>query len=162
MINVMKVASYIVERYEKEMHKKIDEMKLHKLLYFAQRESYVVKNEPLFPDQFQAWVYGPVMVSIREVYKLDGFLKNLQEDEEFTAYAPVFDTVFQQYAPEDSWTLSTLTHAETSWKNARKGYDTYDPCDKLMENEDIRKDAEHIKLRRFFFNELLPKLKANH
>lgn len=39
MEDVVKVASYICQRYQREFGKRIDEMKLHKLLYFTQRES---------------------------------------------------------------------------------------------------------------------------
>ncbi len=37
MIDVIKIASYIYKRYEDETNTEIDEMKLHKLLYFSQR-----------------------------------------------------------------------------------------------------------------------------
>ena len=38
MEDVVKIASYICDRYQKEFGTRIDEMKLHKLLYFTQRE----------------------------------------------------------------------------------------------------------------------------
>ena len=65
MLDVVKVASYISRRYEREYGSQIDEMKLHKLLYFAQRESIIQLDQPLFADSFQAWKYGPVLVQIR-------------------------------------------------------------------------------------------------
>lgn len=47
MLDVVKVASYISRRYEREYGSPIDEMKLHKLLYFAQRESLIQIDQPL-------------------------------------------------------------------------------------------------------------------
>lgn len=38
MENVMNVAAYITNRYLEEYKQPIDEMKLHKLMYFAQLE----------------------------------------------------------------------------------------------------------------------------
>ena len=69
MEDVVKIASYICLRYRRRFGRKIDEMKLHKLLYFTQRESIIRTGEPLFGDCFEAWKYGPVLVAIRQRYK---------------------------------------------------------------------------------------------
>lgn len=47
MENVVKVASYICQRYQQQFSKRIDEMKLHKLLYFTQREAIIQTEEPI-------------------------------------------------------------------------------------------------------------------
>ena len=47
MEQVLKVASYICQRYLAAFGHRIDEMKLHKLLYFTQRECIVQKGEPM-------------------------------------------------------------------------------------------------------------------
>ena len=52
MLDVVKVASYISRRYEREYGSQIDEMKLHKLLYFTQRESLIQLDRPLFAESF--------------------------------------------------------------------------------------------------------------
>ena len=46
MEDVMNVAAYITNRYLVEYNQPIDEMKLHKLMYFAQRESFIQANQP--------------------------------------------------------------------------------------------------------------------
>ena len=71
MIGILQVASYIYKRYMDDFGVRIDEMKLHKLLYFTQRECLIQKGEPMFDAQFKAWKYGPVMVQIRQHYKND-------------------------------------------------------------------------------------------
>ena len=73
MEKVTDIASYIYQRYQKQFGKCIDEMKLHKLLYFTQRESIIQTDEPIFQEEFEAWKYGPVMTGIRRMYK-DGSL----------------------------------------------------------------------------------------
>lgn len=153
MLDALRVASYICRRYEHEFGSRIDEMKLHKLLYFAQRESLIQLDEPLFSEQFQAWKYGPVLVEIRNLYKL-GKLNLLLSSEEIAPYQSVFDKVFEQYAPKDAWSLSSITHGESSWQKARNGIPATENCDALIALEDIRKDAHHIKLRRFFLDKL--------
>lgn len=52
----------------------IDEMKLHKLMYFAQRESLIQTGAPLFNATFYGWKYGPVLKEIRSAYKDGTFI----------------------------------------------------------------------------------------
>ena len=155
MLDVIKVASYISCRYEKEFGSRIDEMKLHKLLYFSQRESIIQLGDPMFATSFQAWKYGPVIIEIRGLYKQGKLTKSLSS-EEIAPYKSVFDKVFEQYAPIDAWSLSTITHGETSWLKARLGVPAGENSDALMDVDDIRKDAHHVMLRRFFLSKLQP------
>ena len=148
MEDVVKIASYISQRYEHQYGTRIDEMKLHKLLYFTQRECLVQLGEPMFGAKFKAWKYGPVILEIRQHYK-DNSLSFSLTRESLQKYQGVFDKVFEQYAPKQSWSLSTLSHGEYSWKKAREGYSPYDTCDVDIDLSDIRKDAERINIRRF-------------
>lgn len=97
MEKVTTVASYIYQRYQKDYGKCMDEMKLHKLLYFVQREAIIQMNEPMFKERFEAWRYGPVMVEIRRMYKEKDFTEKLSE-ESIEKYKSVFDMVFATYA----------------------------------------------------------------
>ncbi len=44
MERILDVAQFIFEEYKKQAGKAVDEMKLHKLLYFAQRENMCVSR----------------------------------------------------------------------------------------------------------------------
>lgn len=147
MEDVRKIASYICLRYEQQFGKCIDEMKLHKLLYFMQRESLIQLYEPMFPDSFEAWKYGPVMVGIRHLFSAR-LLTDTLSDECISKFQRVFDKVFEQYAQKDSWSLSCLTHGEYSWQKAREGVAEHDSCRKEMRIEDIAIDAKRIRERR--------------
>ena len=151
MLDVIKVASYICSRYESEYGSRIDEMKLHKLLYFAQRESLIQLDEPLFATPFQAWKYGPVLVEIRCLYRQDKLSVPLSSSE-LAPYKSVFDKIFEQYAPKDAWSLSSISHGEFSWQKAREGVPAGENSDALLDLEDIRKDAHHIKMRRYYLS----------
>lgn len=152
MEQVLKVASYICQRYLTIFGHRIDEMKLHKLLYFTQRECIVQKGEPLFDAKFKAWRYGPVVLDIRQHYKDDTLNVGLS-DEAVAKYKLVFDKVFEHYARKSSWSLSTLSHGEFSWQNARKGFLPHESCDVDIQVSDIYKDAERIKVRRFLLSQ---------
>lgn len=147
MENVVKIASYICDRYQKEYSQHIDEMKLHKLLYLLQRESIIETNEPLFKEQFEAWKYGPVLFIIHQKFHSDDLHEQLSKDV-IQKYRHLFDKVFDTYAVKSSWSLSSLTHGEYSWQKARIGCSPYDACDTEIKTEDIRVDARRVKNRR--------------
>lgn len=148
MLDIRQAASYIFCRYKELYGKDIDEMKLHKLLYFAQRECIVQTGKPMFADRFEAWRYGPVMVCIRQYFK-SGKLCEMPPKECTSRYQSVFDKVFLTFAPKDSWSLSSLTHGEYSWQKARKGCAPDEQSDAYIATEDIAKDADRIRTRRF-------------
>lgn len=147
MENLMNVASYIYNRYENSYGECIDEMKLHKLLYFAQRESFIQKNEPLFDAVFYGWKYGPVLKNIRNAYQQKTFNKDISMDV-IDRLQPIMDKVFTEYAGKDSWSLSRLTHGELSWKNSRKNIMDNENSDNPIAMEDISKDADRVRARR--------------
>lgn len=146
MKDMKTVASYICGRYEKEFGEKIDEMKLHKLMYFAQRESLITTGEPLFEGEFQGWRFGPVLPALRPVYKADAF--TAVTDAEMGADKDTLDAVFAEYAGSDSWNLSRLSHGEICWKRSRKGVAPNDSSQNVIPLDDIRLDALRMKERR--------------
>ena len=147
MENLMNVASYVYNRYQDTKGERIDEMKLHKMLYFAQRESFIQKDEPLFAETFYGWKYGPVLKEIRNAYRDNTFYTHIDEAI-ISRIKDIMDKVFEEYADKDSWSLSRLTHGEISWKNSRKGISDGVNSDFPINTEDIRKDAERVRNRR--------------
>lgn len=145
--NVMHVAAYIYNRYQEEFGQKIDEMKLHKLLYFAQRESFIQEDQPLFDASFYGWKYGPILKEIRESYQSGTLALSVPEDV-VVRIRPIVDKVFADYAKKSSWSLSRLTHGETSWKNSRIGVAESENSDNIIKNEDIVQDAARVRDRR--------------
>jgi uncharacterized phage-associated protein len=119
-------------------------MKLHKLMYFAQRESYVLYDEPLFDGTFYGWKYGPILKEVRSFYKEKSLDFNGKLPEK---YVNIMDRIFARYADKSSWSLSRLTHGELSWKNSRIGIDEAANSDYPISNDDIITDAARIKAR---------------
>ena len=58
------------------------------------------------------------------------------------------DKIFSDYALKEAWSLSRLTHGEFSWQQSRRGIKPGENGTTLMRLEDIKKDAERIKIRR--------------
>ena len=72
MENTMSVATALDSMFYEKNGKHMDEMRMHKLMYFVQRESLMYNNEPLFDAIFYGWKYGPVLSSVYEYFKSFG------------------------------------------------------------------------------------------
>lgn len=153
MEDVFSVAAYVCNRYHEAYGQKIDEMKLHKMLYFAQRESLIQSGQPLFDATFYGWKYGPVLKEMRSAYKDNAFPASVPAEVE-SRIKPVMDQVFADYAGRDSWSLSRLTHGEICWKRSREGVPKDANSDKAIALDDIRLDADRIRERRQMLDRL--------
>lgn len=148
MLSVTKIASYFCLRFLHDFGYKIDEMKLHKLLYLTQRECLVMYDTPVFGEVFEAWKYGPVVPEVRYLYK-EKLLDQQVYDKDLSPFFDAIDKVFVSYAHQNSWSLSSITHGEIAWQNAyEKSKDSVLHC-AIISTEDMRKDASRIRLRRF-------------
>lgn len=143
MERIIDVAQYIFSEYAKISGETIDEMKLHKLLYFSQRESLAITNQPLFSGDFEGWKYGPVCREIRVAFTRDGMIDTTNDIQAETKY--IVNNVLYQYGPLTSWRLSQLSHRELSWQNARKGLPSHVNGSAKLSIEDIRTDSRKVR-----------------
>ncbi len=103
----------------------ITNLKLQKLLYYAQGH-YLAKNGTrLFVDELQAWSHGPVVPLVYRYFKQfgSGPLK-FAEDEEFS-WADIDDhttqfliDIWDTYGGIAAWKLRNMTHGERPWADA--------------------------------------------
>lgn len=144
MERIIDVSQYIYNEYKRQSGEVIDEMKLHKLLYLAQRESFAITGNPLFEEIFEGWKHGPVSKEVRTYCKVNGMnFQGLREISTQAAY--IVKNVIIQYGSLASWKLSEISHNEISWKNSRKGLIEGENGDRPMLIDDIRKDAEKVR-----------------
>ena len=143
MENILNVAQYLFTEYKRITGEIIDEMKLHKLLYFAQRESLALTDTPLFTGDFEGWKYGPVCRELRSSITQDGIL-NSDADVSFECKY-IINNIIQEYGSLASWKLSQLSHNEISWNNARIGLKSYENGSKQLSIDDIREDAKKVR-----------------
>ena len=143
MENVLNVAQYIFDEYKRQAKTSIDEMKLHKLPYFAQRESFAITGKQLFDGEFRGWKYGPVCCEVRNAFSPDGIVVDTSPVSDECAY--IVNNVVQEYGSIASWKLSELSHKEISWKNARKGLTAEQNGNNLISISDIQEDAKKVR-----------------
>lgn len=140
MEKTMCVAKTLYDMYYEQSGVCMDEMKMHKLMYFAQRESLMYNNEPLFDGTFYGWKYGPVLKAVRSAYMSDTLLsKSFEKVSDDTM--KLLKSVLERYGSLSSWKLSSLSHEEFSWKKARKGLKAADDGDVELSLDAMRVDA---------------------
>jgi len=141
---VQNVAKYICDEYRKLSGEPIDEMKLHKLLYYTQRESLAILNKPMFNAEFEGWKYGPVCRPIRAAF-LDGQMIGILRGDISSDNAYIVRNVIEGYSSIESWKLSKMSHHESSWLNARKGLSHDEDGTAPLLLSDIKKDSQNVR-----------------
>ena len=144
MENTMGVARALDNLYYEKNGKHMDEMRMHKLMYFAQRESLMYNKEPLFDATFYGWKYGPVLKEVRNQFKKDLNLEELTKlkDSVSDNTKKILESVFDRYGSLSSWKLSALSHEEFSWKMARSGLNYEDNGDVPLLLNAMKVDAQ--------------------
>ncbi|MCD8015979.1 MAG: SocA family protein [Lachnospiraceae bacterium] len=147
MENMLSVAKMFNSLYRAENGVDMDEMRMHKMMYLAQRESLMYNKELLFKDDFEGWMYGPVLVGVRDEYS-SGTMFQSAPDNLSAESQKLVKSVYQRYNKLSSWQLSTLSHGELSWKNSREGLSASARGSVHLKLADMRLDAARELLRR--------------
>lgn len=123
--------------------------KLQKLLYYAYSWDLVFENNSsetitsrLFDNDFEAWVHGPVIPEVWSEYrengrsaidKIEGNYDNYFDEDTLDT----LNQVWEEYGQFNGNQLESLTHQESPWINARRGYLPLDRCNEPISDKDI-------------------------
>ena len=102
----------------------ITHLKLQKLVYYAQAWHLALKGKPLFEEQIEAWVHGPVTPSVYSRFKKSGWAPISVAPVKPALAAAVqkhLIEVFSVYGHFSAWDLERMTHQEEPWQRARAG-----------------------------------------
>ena len=139
------IAQYFLMKVED-----ITNMSLNKLLHFSQVFYFMIFGNPLFDDESQAWVHGPVYPEIYQKYKKhknatispivrSDKLLNLSNEEKC-----VLDKIIINFGCYNAATLRNMTHVENVWKEARVG----------LKDEQISKEPIKLETLRLYAQKL--------
>ena len=96
-------------------------LKLQKLLYYQQGYHLAQFGTPLFDEDIEAWMYGPVVPSVYDSYKKQG-AAGLTFDGETVMLRPeeeeLFNQVFDAFRDFSTIGLMNRTHGEKPWLEA--------------------------------------------
>ena len=138
-------------------------MHLQKLIYIAHGWNLAVNNEPLVDEQFQAWEFGPVSLSMYRALKMygsgpvtrlirhgdetpdkfdddgDSIVAKLEQYEK-----EIIDQIWEEFKEYKAFQLSALTHKSNSpWDKAFKngGQNTLIPNNDIQDYFSVLADA---------------------
>lgn len=118
--------AYWFVAWAEQMDADLSQLKLQKLLYYAQGEHIGSTGAKLFSDEIQAWQHGPVVADVYQATKQYG--RNpidpdafIPEDFNWDDYADIQDelvAVWRKYGIYSAWALREKTHSEKPWREA--------------------------------------------
>jgi uncharacterized phage-associated protein len=147
MQNSKCVGKTLYDLYLARYGKSMDEMKMHKMMYFVQRESLMDTDQLLFDEPFYGWKFGPVLMSVRAEYRNAVPYINVKGSVDEVTRA-LLEKVLDRYAERSSWSLSRLSHDEVSWKHARVGLKPEENGNVALTEKMMRVDAVREKAQR--------------
>lgn len=125
---------------EPQTHKK-----LQKLCYYGYAWYLAQTDEELFPNNFEAWVHGPVDPELYREYRHNrGYVGDFsvipQYEGDVDADAlSIAKWVYEAYGSYSGTDLEMQTHREDPWINARGNRQPWERCDARILTEDIKK-----------------------
>jgi uncharacterized phage-associated protein len=123
MISANQVAKYFLAKADEDVGDGISNLKLQKLVYYAQAYHLAMHGEPLFGDRLEAWEHGPVVPDLYHAYKEYGAANiPAPSDLQLNAYgeetAEFLDEVYNVFGQYSAWKLRNMTHEERPWVEA--------------------------------------------
>lgn len=116
-ISAKDIASYYIEKSSLLPENDLTNLKLQKMLYYAQVEYAAANNgNPLFSDEIQAWQYGPVVPSVYNLlrgcgaYRVSDFDVSIERIDLGRDVLEFLDRVFDKYVRYSAWALVDATH----------------------------------------------------
>lgn len=116
----------------------LDQLKLQKLIYYAQAWNLVFNEDTLFENKIEAWVRGPVVPEVWRVFHGVELKPLSPEDTKLVSESfsnkekEILDDVWQVYGKFDGPYLETLTHQELPWQEARKNVPEYEASSNVI------------------------------
>jgi uncharacterized phage-associated protein len=140
------IANFFIAFANETEDKTVTNLKLQKLVYYAQAWYLANFDKPLFNEDFQAWIHGPVIPKLYREYKLNGSqaiekqikIKDIRDefsDEIFN----FLKEVAKIYMPYSAYQLETMTHQENPWIEVRGDAEDDEKCNKIINKELIKK-----------------------
>lgn len=115
-------------------------LKLQKLLYYAQAWHLALQSSPIFSEEFEAWVHGPTLPSqhyrftsatwgpIVEPVTLPSLNAELTQH---------LDEVLNVFGSESAIALEQMTLSESPWKTARLDLAPHETCHNVISKDSM-------------------------
>ncbi len=119
------VAEYFLCLTDPDVGEIISNLKLQKLVYYAQGFHLAMHNRVLFDEPILAWEHGPVVENLYREYKQFGN-QAIPQPETFDSSVftdkqiDLLKEVYEVYGQFSAWKLRNMTHSEQPWLETPK------------------------------------------
>ena len=116
------IADYFLAHVDEDSGDCLSNLKLQKLVYFAQGLYLGMQGTPLFREPIEAWEHGPVVPDLYRAFKYRGH-RAIEPPQQFSTddYSPeareILDAVLVVYGQFSAWKLRDMTHQEPPWRD---------------------------------------------
>ena len=132
--------------FEEEPYERITNLKLQKLLYYAQGLYLAIYNEPLFSENIEAWPHGPAVRVVHNIYSFikgvpikinitkqdENVITKIEEDNKANS---IVNLTYNNFAIYTAWQLRNMTHEDNSpWDLTQKNKGIFS----IIDNEEIK------------------------
>lgn len=120
MPNAKQVAEFFLQLSEPEVGDILSNLKIQKLVYYAQGFHLAMYDTPLFDEQIVAWEHGPVVEALYHEFKVYGS-NPIPQPEDFdvnqfsTEQIELLKEIYEVYGQFSAWKLRNMTHSEQPW-----------------------------------------------
>jgi uncharacterized phage-associated protein len=117
------IARYFLHKADKDEQELISNLKLQKLVYYAQGLHLAIYGKAIFKEEIKAWNYGPVVPDLYSKYKKHGS-KGIPADKSFRPekiddeLRKFLDEIYSAFGQFSAMRLMDLTHTDNCWKEA--------------------------------------------
>jgi uncharacterized phage-associated protein len=136
-VTALDVAGYFLAQKDEDAGELISNLKIQKLLYYAQGYHLAIYNKPLFHDDIEAWTHGPVVPEVYHRFKSfgDGDIprpESLNFDKFDAQTREFLDEIYNVMGQFSAWKLRNMTHREPPWR------DTFESGEKIISHKALR------------------------
>jgi uncharacterized phage-associated protein len=145
-LNIQTIADYFLVTAREEGDY-ISQLKLQKLVYYAQAWFLALYGEQLFEDDCEAWVHGPAYQVLYDRFRIYGWKPILEPESDEVTRATVdlpvkvkehLDEIISVFGSESAHNLELMTHREMPWLKARNGIPETDASRAVIQKTDMQ------------------------
>ena len=120
--SALDIANYFLFKAGQE-EELLSNLKLQKLVYYAQGIHLAYYGKPIFKDVIKAWTFGPVIPTLYNAYKEHG-ASGISVPESFNPknidkkMRDFLDEIYKVFGQFSAGRLSDFTHTDQCWKDA--------------------------------------------
>lgn len=119
----------------------ITNLKLQKLLYFAQAWHLALYTKPLFEEKIEAWIHGPVVPSIYhrfKEYRYQPIIEPIKKPDLSTKIEKHLIEIIKVYAGHTAFELENITHNADPWIKARGNMPIDQASNEIISHSDMK------------------------